>query len=163
MSSSTGSRLTKVHLSALLGALLVGALLGGCGTDYPEAQPPAPSAVQPGSVTRLTVPVAGEQRCMAATSEFLDGQADVAVDATVEDVTGDEVVLVPTYWYRGEPTEFLTLTGPSEAMRGLLPGVRFTKGQRYLVAASGGTTMICGFSGPWSTALERLYADAFGR
>ncbi|MDP3891276.1 hypothetical protein [Nocardioides sp.] len=155
----------RPHVLPLVGALLLsGLLLGACGDDTPQqAGSPSPLTVQPGSVTRLAVPAPEGQRCLPTSSEFLDAQADVAVDARVEEVSGGEVVLVPSHWYRGDPTEILTLTGPPAALAGLLPGVEFTVGQRYLVAGSGGTTMICGFSGPWSSALERLYTGAFGR
>lgn len=159
------SRCRDRPLASVCVMLAAGLLLGGCGAggDTPPAGSPSPSTVQPGSVTRLSVPVPEGQRCAPTTSDFLEGQADVAVDATVEEVAGGEVVLVPSYWYRGDPSEILTLTGPSAALAGLVPGVDFAVGERYLVAGSGGTTMVCGFSGPWSSALERLYGETFGR
>ena len=56
----------------------------------------------------------------------------------------------------------MTVRAPSEDMQALLAAVRFEKGERYLVAASGdGRVMLCGFSAPYSERLARLYGQAF--
>jgi len=40
--------------------------------------------------------------------------------------------------------------------------VDFREGERYLVAATGGSVAVCGLSGHYSQDLAALYAEAFG-
>ncbi|MFL6002208.1 MAG: hypothetical protein ACJ72P_05315, partial [Nocardioides sp.] len=101
-------------------------------------------------------------RCLPPSADVLSG-ADFAFDGTVEDIKGNLVTLRPTHWYAGQPTDLVTVKGPSEELQQLLVAVDFQDGGRYLVAASdGGRVMVCGFSDEFSPRLEGLYGKAFG-
>ncbi len=118
------------------------------------------SAEQP--VTGLTVPARGQAgRCLPPSVRPLRG-ADVAFDGVVTELEGGSALLEPSRWYAGRPSERVSVQAPSEDMQALLAAVRFEKGQRYLVAASGdGRVMLCGFSAPYSERMARLYRRAF--
>jgi hypothetical protein len=89
------------------------------------------------------------------------GRAEVAFDGEVASVADGRVVLRPTQFYVGGPADQVEVAQASESMQDLVLGVRFQEGERYLVAANGGDVMVCGFSGPWSERLARLYEGAF--
>ncbi|MBD8871067.1 hypothetical protein [Nocardioides donggukensis] len=168
-------------LAAGLPALLLGALLlGACsGADEPvdraeteaTATPTGPTSggASPdegppaGTETVLSVPPGGGAgRCLPTTAEHLTG-AELAVDATVLTRDRREVVLEPTRWFAGEPTETLTVRAVPEVLSSLLLAVDLREGERYLVAADAeGTLMVCGFSATWTPRLERIYEEAFG-
>ena len=102
-------------------------------------------------------------RCLPPTADLL-AQADVAFEGTVEQVDDSLVTLRTTRWYTGEPTDLVTVQGPSEELQQLLVAVDFQDGGRYLVAASDrGQVMVCGFSSDFSPRLQRLYDQAFGQ
>lgn len=115
------------------------------------------------SVTALRAPGAGAAsgRCLPVTADLLSG-TEVAFDGTVEEIEGDLVTLRPTRWFAGGPTDLVTVRGPSADLQALLVAVDFRVGERYLVAASGGRVMVCGFSAAHTPGLERTYERAFG-
>jgi hypothetical protein len=90
-------------------------------------------------------------------------RADTAFAGTVTSVADRRVTLRPTRWYAGGPGERVVVTAaPQGSVTRLVQEVRFEPGGDYLVAANGGTVMVCGFSAPAAPAVERLYAEAFG-
>ena len=97
---------------------------------------------------------------MVPNAEVLSG-ADVAFDATVTAVDGDQVTLTPSAWYAGSPTDTVEVTAPSEQMQEVASGVVFRTGERYLVSATDGRVSLCGFSAPYSDELAAVYAEAF--
>jgi hypothetical protein len=136
------------------------ALFGVLRHDDTPATPPTASDAR--TVTELSAPPAAaySARCMVPTSAVLARQT-VAVDATVTTIAGGVVTLTPSHWYAGDPTDLVRVQAPPQDLQALLGAVRFQEGGRYLVAASGGQVAVCGFSGPWSSRLASLYADAF--
>jgi len=130
----------------------------------PDSSTPSAAPTSDASTTELTAPGAGATtgRCLPPSADTLSS-ADVAFDGKVEGIEGDLVTLRPTHWYAGQPTDLVTIKGPSEELQQLLVAVDFQDGGRYLVAASnGGRVMVCGLSAQFSPRLEGLYGKAFG-
>lgn len=135
--------------------------LGDDPGDVPVAGPPGSPTVRT-STTVLTAPAARRTaRCLPPRATTLRGQ-DLAVDATATEVTGRQVTLVPSRFYTGARTDAVAVRAASPELSALVGAVRFREGQRYLVSASDGEVSVCGLSAPWSPALARLYAEAFG-
>lgn len=123
----------------------------------PQTQPPT----QPLTVTTLTVPEGGAARCAAPSPELI-GSADTAVDGTVTEVVDGWATVKPRHWYAGDPTDAVRVEVPELGQHELLVGVDLEEGGRYLLAATDGQLMICGFSGPYDAARADLYHQAFG-
>lgn len=122
---------------------------------------PAPTAGPAPSATHLEVSdAAGSAKCAVPNAETL-ASAEVAFDATVTGIVGDEVTLEPTHWYAGDPTDTVVVTAPSEQMQRVASGVTFETGGRYLVSATAGQVSLCGFSAPYDEGLAAVYAEAF--
>ena len=85
----------------------------------------------------------------------------VAFDGTVTTLEDGGVVLTPTTWYAGEPTDLVEVQAPPAELEGLLLAVQFEEGGRYLVSATDGRVTVCGFSAPYSAELAALYEQAF--
>jgi len=127
---------------------------GGPGTGDDEGAATA-------TVTDLSVDagvVAG--RC-APPSARVAAQQDVAVDAVVRSVSAGQVVLDPTRFYTGKPTDQVVVQEVSEDLQALLSAVDFTNGERYLVSASDGRVTLCGLSARWNPDLAAVYDQAF--
>ena len=143
-------------------ALALAGPLGGDPDDpAPIAGGPETSATPP-SVTRLSAPGERLGRCMVPNARVL-AQQDVAFEGVVESVDDGTVVLVPTVVHSGDSTQRVEVTAPAEELSALLGEVPFEVGGTYLVAANDGQVVLCGFSGPATPSLERLYAEAFPR
>jgi len=161
-SRATGTRrrspLTWLVAAAAVVLIALAATFVLTGRGEPSAPP---SDESPASSLELALPdqeTAG--RCMVPTPAVL-GRAEVAFDGEVASVADGRVVLRPTQFYVGGPADQVEVAQASESMQDLVLGVRFQEGERYLVAANGGDVMVCGFSGPWSERLARLYEGAF--
>lgn len=131
----------------------------------PVAGPEPSGSTSASETTELQAPGAEaiSGRCLPPTADVL-AEADVAFDGTVEQIDEGLVTLRATRWYAGEPTDLVTVRGPSEELQQLLVAVDFQDGGRYLVAASdNGQVMVCGFSSDFSPRLQRLYDQAFGQ
>ena len=142
--------------------LIAGAafVLVGRGTGPTDA--PVAGAPTSRSTTHLTLPAArAGARCPVVDTALLRGR-DLAVDATVRDIAGDRVTLVPRTFYAGRPTDLVVVRAARPDPTGLDGAVDFRAGGRYLVSANGGVVSVCGLSAPWSRHLADLYAEAFG-
>lgn len=157
-------RRSTTHLRRCLPAVLAGVLLlGACSDADTEASDPAPASTTAATdVTTLGAPADQDARCMAPSAATL-ASADIAFAGTVTEVADGTVVLETTEWFTGAQTDTVEVTAPPAALDGLIQSVDFKNGQDYLVAAKGGSVMICGFSGPAAPALRSLYDDAFGQ
>jgi hypothetical protein len=162
------SPLTWLAAAAAVVVILAGvgafALMNGEDSATPAAGPEPSASTGAGDVTELRAPGAGATtgRCLPPSVDVLSGAA-VAFDGTVEDIEGDLVTLRPTHWYAGQPTDLVTVKGPSDELQQLLLAVDFQDGGRYLVAASkDDRVLVCGLSAPFSPRLEGLYGKAFG-
>lgn len=98
--------------------------------------------------------------CVPVQAQFL-ADMPVVLAGTVTAVTGDEVRLDVTRWYRGGDTDTVVLTNPSADMQALLGATDFRTGEDYLVSATDGTVNACGFTGPASAELQQVYDEAF--
>lgn len=128
-----------------------------------DADPPAAGGDQEDQVviTQLRAPAAAGGRCMVPTAEVLAGQ-DLAFAGTVDAITDGTVTLTPTETFAGEEADTVEVEAPAAELTDLIGAVDFEVGGSYLVAASDGQVTACGFSGPASPQLERLYTQAFG-
>ncbi len=126
----------------------------------PPAQQPAVAAPEP-TATTVTAPAAAPGRCVPPSPEVLAG-AELALDGTVTEVTGDQVTLTVNQWFAGTPTDELVVTAVPAALQSLIGAPDLQQGQRYLLAANAGQLMVCGFSGPFDSERSTLYTTAFG-
>src|SRR5262245_38894482 len=85
--------------------------------------------------------------------------SELAFAGTVGEVTDSSVTVDVDHWYKGGDADVVNLA-IAEGNDVALDGIAFTSGERYLVAASGGTVSSCGLSGPASPELEAIYTDA---
>ncbi len=128
-------------------------------SQVPSAGPSVPVSDAPTlTVLAAGAPTAG--RCMVPNADLLSG-AQVAFSGTVDRVTDDVVTLTPDRFYTGEVTDTVEVRSEPALMRALVGAVDFRAGERYLVAATDGQVMVCGFSGTFAPALESLYVAAF--
>ena len=146
--------------AAAAGVVIAGAAIFGVRALTGDDPTPPVSQGEPTSIS-LTVPDAGQSRCMVPNAEAL-AAADVAFDGTVTAIHGGEVTLAPSTWYAGGPADTVVVTAPSAQMQEVAEGVSFEVGGRYLVSATDGRVTLCGFSAPYDAQLAALYAQAFG-
>lgn len=112
-------------------------------------------------ITQLRAPAADSGRCMVPTAEIL-AQQQLAFAGTVDEITDGTVVLTPTAFYAGDEADRVEVAAPAASMTALIGAVDFEVGGSYLVSATGGQVSVCGFSGPATPQLEKLYVAAFG-
>lgn len=148
------------------------ALRGGDDVQAPTAQEPTSQApgsddpapaqptAEPGSTTALVAPDVANAKCLVPNAQVLRANS-LAFDGTVTSIEADQVTLAPTTWFKGTPSETVTVTAPSKQMQELLVGVDFQVGGRYLVTAFQDTVTLCGFSAAYTDELGQLYQDAY--
>lgn len=114
------------------------------------------------STTRLTAAAAGGGRCMMPTPDLIAAEP-IAFAGTVLGVADGVVTLTPTTVYAGRVGEQVTVTGAVAPDTGGadVGDPAFEAGRDYLVVADGDRVVGCGFSGPATPALQRLYDQAF--
>lgn len=125
--------------------------------DEPAAITPVGSRP---SVTSLTLPEANLLKCQVPNVEVLKVQT-LAFEGVPTAIVGRTVTLEVTRWFRGEPTDLVTIEEASPEMRLALSGVEFELGERYLVSATDGQVTLCGFSAPYDKELADLFAQAY--
>jgi hypothetical protein len=116
------------------------------------------------TVTTLAMPGGGTNPSMRSCIPFEVRhlrEMPVAFSGTATSVGGTSVTLEVGRWYKGGSADVVELANydPSTVS---LDGLEFVQGDRYLVAASDGAVVVCGFSGPWSHRLANAFAEAFG-
>ncbi|HET6480578.1 MAG TPA: hypothetical protein VFG35_11135 [Actinoplanes sp.] len=101
-------------------------------------------------------------KCVEPTADRLKTAADFAFAGTVTAVEGSTVTLKVTKIYRGAATDQVRVAQTGDVSETLLGSGKFETGQDYLVAASQGNMLICGYSGEdGSQGLSGLYDAAF--
>lgn len=99
--------------------------------------------------------------CIPVEARFL-ADMPVALAGTVTQVGSDEVRLDVTRWYKGGDADAVVLTDLSPDMQALLGATEFRAGEDYLVSATAdGTVNACGYTGPATADLQKVYDDAF--
>lgn len=123
---------------------------------------PAPPTSDKPTVTTLQAPgeATYDARCMVPNADTLR-RAEVAFRGTVTQLSDAEAVLEVTEWFAGDETDQVTVQAPGSGLSMLLSAVEFTEGGDFLVAATGGRVMICGFSDAYDAELAALYDQAF--
>ncbi|GAA2855054.1 hypothetical protein Acy02nite_73350 [Actinoplanes cyaneus] len=154
-------------LAAAAAVVLAGAGIGWLTLRTPYTDSPSttagPGSAGPASpsVTRLTG--AGiAAKCVEPTAQVLASRADLAVAATVRDIAGDTVTLQVTHVYKGTDADLIEVPQAPGASEGLMGSGSFEAGRKYLVAASEGSILTCGYSGEADApGLAGLYEAAF--
>jgi hypothetical protein len=100
-------------------------------------------------------------RCQLPSVGVLRVQS-VAFRGTLVSLTGAVATFDVGRWYAGGPTDTAKVSAAAPSFSELVRSADLTVGERYLVAATGGNVTGCGFSGPASSPLQRLYDRAFG-
>lgn len=139
--------------AAAVAAVVAGvALTTGGGAQAPERAP-----------TTLTLKAGGDgtsmASCVPVEAQYMRDMP-VAFGGTVTAVTGSTVTIDVDRWYRGGDADVVTLTNDTAANVSI-DGVEFVPGERYLVTATDGTVNACGFSGPATPDLQRIFDEAF--
>ncbi len=132
----------------------------------PEEAPPATAGdpeETPGSLTTLSLsapaPAAGA-RCRMVSAEAL-ATLETAFAGTVTEVGEDAVSFEVDRWYAGGEVDRVEVLNPPGFGAALEGSPELEAGQRYLVTAAQGRVTACGFTAPYSAALERKFERAF--
>lgn len=143
-------------LAAAAAVVLIGA---GFGWLALRPSDPAPLAVP--TITRLTGnPIAA--KCVEPTAPVLASRADLAFAATVQGIAGETVTLKVTKVYKGSAVDLIEVPQAPGASEGLMGSGSFEAGKKYLVAASQGQIITCGYSGEADApGLQAMFDAAF--
>jgi hypothetical protein len=141
-------------------AVLLAALLGGCGGDDPEPTPADANPTQEPTALELTVPNAQTGRCMVPNVANLQAQ-DTAFEGVVTEVSDGAATLDVTQSFKGEEADTATVAAPSQDLQDLLLAVDFEEGQTYLVSSLDGQVSVCGLSARKDDLLADLYQQAY--
>lgn len=157
-------RVSRIRwLSAAAAVVLVTAGIAGALTLSQSDQ----GTTAPPNAVRLSVPggTPSSTSCVPFDVSFLRDMP-VAFAGTVTSLTDEQVVLDVDRWYNGttaqKRADVVTLTLPDATSSVALDGVEFSDGNEYLLAATNGEVIGCGFSGPATSELEAAYVEAFG-
>ena len=141
----------------------VGAVIASSGGSSSKPQTTLPPRAK--TVLALKAPSAGRpgrpglNSCIQFTVDHLKS-LPVAFGGTVTAVTDNAVTLTVDHWYNGGTADLVTIartaTGP-----GSEDGVDFTVDKQYLVTASQGAVVSCGYTGERTPELEQAFAEAF--
>jgi hypothetical protein len=133
--------------------------LPGCGGGSPADGNEPPDREHATSL-HLSPPQPGAGRCQLPTAENLR-RVDQAFDAVVTDRETDRITLTPTRWYTGDGSAEVVVSAPPPGLASLVRAVDMVEGERYLVAATDGRVVVCGFTQPWTAPAADLYSEAF--
>jgi hypothetical protein len=126
----------------------------GAGPGVPTVSP----AVVP--VTRIVVAGDTAAKCMPPDPEVL-ARVSLSFAGTVERIAGGTAVLRVTHLYAGPPTEVVEVAQSDGNSEALIGATVFEPGRQYLVAATDGQALVCGYSGLATPELQALYDAAF--
>lgn len=141
--------------AALVAAVAIGVASSGGDDDSTRN----PGSATDETVTQLNAGPAVEAKCAVPTAEYVAAQ-ELAFEGTVTSIADGVVSLDPIRFYRGEPTDVVTVAEPDMGMSEM--PVEFEVGETYLVGANGGYVSICGLAGLATDELRALYDEAFG-
>ncbi len=150
------------------GAFAVNGLSGNGNNNVPTAGD-EPSVTTPdlksplvGETTHLTAS-APDAKCVAEPTAAMLAGYDQAFQGTVTSIEGDTVTLEATDVYQGEVGETVEVKAPEAPFQAMVQQVQFQVGGTFLVSTYGGAVSMCGFSGPASGDLQKLFTEAFVR
>jgi hypothetical protein len=151
-----GRRLAFAAAALVVGiaAVAVGAALRSSDDSGPAVRP----AIL--TVTRVVVAGGGAAKCAAPSATTL-ASAPLAFAGTVERVADGTAVLTVTHLYAGTRTDVVEVAQSDGNSEALIGATAFEPGAAYLVAATDGRAMVCGYSGLATPELQALYDAAF--
>lgn len=88
-------------------------------------------------------------------------QAGIAFGGTVTSIGDGKVTLKADRWFKGNPTDNVTIEVPPGLDTAALDGVSFEMGKRFLISATDGVMGGCGYSGPADASYEKQFEQAF--
>lgn len=141
----------------LLGGLAFVLRPGGGAGDAPVAGDGPSTPAEPVTSTLTVGPDTG--RCVTPNPEWINTYVSLAFVGTVTAVDGDQVTIAPSTTFTGRPDATIRIAAPANPEA----AVTFEPGGTYLVAASSGSIVGCGFSGPVTPELQALYSEAFAQ
>ena len=99
--------------------------------------------------------------CILPNARVLRVQS-VAFRGTLVSLTDTAATFHADHWYAGGPTDSVKVAPSPDRIPEMMRASDLTVGDDYLVAATGGMVTGCGFTGPVSPRLQKLYDAAFG-
>lgn len=157
----TPARLARRFSLVAAGLVLVvgAAVAAGAALRSPDDSGPV---VRPAilTATRIVVAGGGAAKCVAPSAATL-AAAPLAFAGTVERVAGGTAVLTVTHLYAGTRTDVVEVAQSDGNSEALIGATAFEPGRAYLVAATDGRAMVCGYSGLATPELQALYDAAF--
>ncbi|WP_433730134.1 hypothetical protein ACQP2Y_19270 [Actinoplanes sp. CA-051413] len=158
---------------AAAGLVLVAAAATGTGAvlrafDGPGPGPGVGAGPVPGlptvspavTVTRIVVAGDTAAKCMPPDPAIL-ARVQLAFAGTVERIAGGTAVLHVTHLYAGPLTGVVEVAQSDGNSEALIGATVFEPGRQYLVAATDGQALVCGYSGLATPELQALYDAAF--
>jgi hypothetical protein len=151
---------------AAAGLVLVAAAATGTGAVLRSSDGPGPGPglppVSPAVVSVTRIVVAGDTaaKCMPPDPGVL-ARVPLAFAGTVERIAGGTAVLHVTRLYAGPPTDVVEVAQSDGNSEALIGATVFESGRQYLVAATDGQALVCGYSGLATPELQALYDAAF--
>lgn len=100
-----------------------------------------------------------ETACIPIAPEWL-AESEVAFEGRVTGIDGSTVTLEVLQQYSGEAVRTATIPQGTDDLIELTIG-RLELGGTYLISATDGVIMTCGFSGPSTPELKSVYEEAF--
>jgi len=154
--AGTARRLAFAAAGLVVGvaAVAVGAALRSPDDSGPDVRP----AIL--TVTRIVVAGGGAAKCVQPSAATL-AAAPLAFAGTVDEVAGGTAVLTVTHLYAGTRTDVVEVAQSDGNSEALIGATAFEPGRAYLVAATDGRAMVCGYSGLATPELQALYDAAF--
>ncbi|RSM74145.1 hypothetical protein DMB66_01605 [Actinoplanes sp. ATCC 53533] len=149
------------RLAFAAAGLVVGVAAVAVGAALRSSDEPGP-AVRPAilTVARIVVAGGGAAKCVPPSAATLSA-APLAFAGTVERVAGGTAVLTVTHQYAGTRADVVEVAQSDGNSEALIGATAFEPGRAYLVAATDGRAMVCGYSGLATPELQALYDAAF--
>jgi hypothetical protein len=153
----------RAWLAAAAALVVVGGVAVALTRDSGES--PAPGrAATPTTETDGAITPGGAASCVELYDLTTLTHREIALDATITEVTGDQLTVAVNRWYRGGESDELTLDGAS-TLGGITSAgspVSLAPGTRLLIAGDGGFAWGCGFTQPYDPAVAEAWEDAIG-
>lgn len=153
-------RVPARRLAFAAAGLVVGVAAVAVGAALRSPEDPGP-AVRPAILTMTRIVAGGvAAKCVPPSAATLSA-APLAFAGIVERVDGGTAVLTVTHLYAGTRTDIVEVAQSDGASEALIGATAFEPGGAYLVAATDGRAMVCGYSGLATPELRALYDAAF--
>ncbi|GIF21572.1 hypothetical protein BJ973_004983 [Actinoplanes tereljensis] len=160
MSADVVALPARRRLLPVLAAAAVLLLAGAGWLVFRPSSSPTPTLPTAAPV-HLAAPAGGQAKCREPQAATLAENADFAFAGTVTGI-GDLVTLQVSKVYKGAAASTVQVEQQGDSSETLMGSGKFETGKSYLVAASAGTVLICGYSGEADApGLLALYEQAF--